>query len=70
MRFLHTGQVAGRWATAEQIGMAVRMYYGCNSYKQTAETMADGHDIPEPSKETLYRWVTEYTDVAKDVLAD
>ena len=69
-RFMHTGQVAGRHATAEQIGMAVRMYYGGTSYKQTAETMADGHDIPEPSKETLYRWVTEYTAVAKDIMAD
>ena len=69
-RFLHTGQVAGRHATAEQIGMAVRMYYGGTSYKQTAETMADGHDISEPSKETLYRWVTEYTEVAKDILDD
>ena len=69
-RFLHTGQVAGRHATAEHIGMAIRMYYGGNSYKQTAETMADGHDIPEPSKETLYRWVKEYTDAAQDILAD
>ena len=69
-RFLHTGQVAGRHATAEQIGMAVRMYYGGTSYKQTAETMADAHDMPEPSKETLYRWVSEYTDVANDVMAD
>ena len=69
-RFLHTGQVSGRHATAEQIGMAVRMYYGGNSYKQTAETMADREDIAEPSKETLYRWVSEYTDIAQDVLAD
>ena len=69
-RFLHTGQVAGRHATAEQIGLAIRMYYGGNSYKQTAETMEQGGNIPEPSKETLYRWVTEYTEVAKDILAD
>ncbi len=69
-RFLHTGQVAGRHATAEQIGMAIRMYYGGTSYKATAETMADGHDIAEPSKETLYRWVKEYTDAAQDILAD
>ena len=67
-RFLHTGQVGGHRATAEHIGMAIRMYYGGASYKQTAETMADGHDIGEPSKETLYRWVTEYTEVAKDIL--
>ena len=69
-QFNDTGAVGGRHASAEQIGMAVRMYYGGNSYKQTAETMADGHNIPEPSKETLYRWVTEYSEVAKDILAD
>ena len=32
--------------------------------------MADGHDNAERSKETLYHWMTEYTDVAKDILAD
>ena len=69
-RFLHTGQVAGHRATAEHIGAAIRMYYGGTSYKQTAETLDDAYDISEPSKETLYRWVTEYTDVAKDILAD
>ena len=69
-QFNDTGAVGGRHASAEQIGLAVRMYYGGTSYKQTAETMADGHDISEPSKETLYRWVTEYTDVAKDIMAD
>ena len=37
-RFLHTGQVAGRHATAEQIGMAIRMYYGGNSYKLSGST--------------------------------
>ena len=69
-QFNDTGAVGGRHATAEQIGMAIRMYYGGTSYKQTAETMADGHDIGEPSKETLYRWVTEYSEVAKDILDD
>ena len=69
-RFLHTGQVAGRHASAEQIGAAVRMYYGGTSYKQTAETLNDAYDIAEPSKETLYRWVTEYSEIAKDILAD
>ena len=39
-QFNDTGAVGGRHATAEQIDMAVRMYYGGNSYKQTAETMA------------------------------
>ena len=46
------------------------MFYGGNSYKQTAETMAETFDIPEPSKATLYDWVDKYTDHAKDVLAD
>ena len=69
-QFNDTGAVGGRHATAEQIGAAVRMYYGGTSFKQTAETLNDAYDIPEPSKETLYRWVTEYTDVAKDILDD
>ena len=46
------------------------MYYGGTSYKQTAETLDDAYDMPEPSKATLYEWVAEYTDVAKDILAD
>jgi len=50
--------------------MAIQMYYGGNSYKQTAEVMEQGHDVPEPSKETLYRWVKEYTEAAQDILAD
>lgn len=69
-QFNDTGAMHGRHAPAERIGMAIRMYYGGTSYKQTAETIADGHDIPEPSKETLYRWVTEYTDAANDIMAD
>ena len=69
-RFLHTGQVSGRHATSDQIGGAIRMYYGGTSFKQTAETMDDILNMPEPSKETLYRWVTEYTGIAKDILDD
>ena len=49
-RFLHTGQVGGHRAIAEQIGTAIRMYYGGTSYKQTAETLDDAYDISEPSK--------------------
>ncbi len=69
-RFLHTGQVGGHRATADQIGTAIRMYYGGTSYKQTGETLTEAYDIPEPSKRALYEWVTEYTAVAKDILAD
>lgn len=69
-RFLHAGQVGGRRATADQIGTAIRMYYGGTSYKQTGETLTEAYDIPEPSKRALYEWVPEYTAVAKDILAD
>ena len=69
-RFLHTGQVAGHRVPAEHIGAAIRMYYGGTSYKQTAETLDDAYDMPEPSKRAIYEWVKDYTDVAQDVLAD
>lgn len=69
-RFLHTGQVAGHRLTADQIGTAIRMYYGGTSYKQTGETLTEAYDIDEPSKRTLYDWVTEYTEAAKDILED
>ena len=46
------------------------MYLNGTSYKLTAETMDDAYDMPETSKRTLYQWVREYTEVAKDVLAD
>ena len=69
-RFLHTGQVAGHRVPADQIGAAIRMYYAGTSYKQTGETLTEAYDIPEPSKKTIYGWVSEYTDVANDVMAD
>ena len=46
------------------------MNYAGTSYKQTGETLTEAYDIPEPSKRAIYGWVTEYTDVAKDILAD
>ena len=52
----------GRRVSAEQMGMAVRMFYSGMSYKQIGETVADAFDIPEPSKSTIYEWVKEYTD--------
>ena len=68
--FLHTGALAGHRAPADHVGAAIHTFYGGNSYKQTAETLAQNYDIPEPSKATLYEWVTEYTDHAKAVLED
>ena len=69
-QFNDTGAVGGRRATAEQIGAAVRMYFAGNSYKQTGEVMAQGHNMPEPSKETVYRWVAEHVEAAKDIMDD
>ena len=40
------------------------MFYMGMSYKQIAETMEKQHDIPEPSKQTIYAWVKAYTDTA------
>ena len=68
--FLHTGALAGHRASADIVGAAIRTYFGGNSYKQTAETLAQNYEIPEPSKATVYEWVTDYTDHAKAVLED
>lgn len=69
-RFLHTGQVAGHRVPAQRVGAAIQMYYNGTSYKLTAETMDGAYDMAEPSKRAVYQWVKEYTDVAKDILAD
>lgn len=51
----------GKRVPAEQVGMAIRLFYSGTSYKQIAEAMADAYDIPEPSKATIYEWVRDYT---------
>ena len=62
--FRANGMPTGRRVPAEQLGMAVRMFYSGMSYKQIAESMADAFDIPEPSKSSIYDWVLDYTDKA------
>ena len=64
--FSDTGAVHGRHKSADQIGAAIRMFYSGMSYKQIGENMADMFDMPEPSKQTIYTWVKEYTDLAAD----
>ena len=66
--FRANGMPEGRQASAEQMGMAVRMFYSGMSYKQIAEAMSDAFNIPEPSKSTLYDWVVDYTDQATTTL--
>ena len=62
--FRANGMPTGRRVPAEQMGMAVRMFYSGMSYKQIAESMADAFNIPEPSKSSIYDWVLDYTDKA------
>lgn len=68
--FRQTGMAEGDRIPAQQIGMAIRLFYSGMSYKQIGETMADAFDIPEPSKATLYEWVRDYTDKATAVMQD
>lgn len=63
-RFRYNGKPQGRQLQSEHIGAAVRKFYMGMSYKQIAELMAEQHDIPEPSKQTVYAWVKQYTDEA------
>ncbi|MCY4652332.1 MAG: IS6 family transposase [Dehalococcoidia bacterium] len=68
--FITTGALHGRRVSSEQIGAAIRMFYSGMSYKQIGENMADMFDMPEPSKQTIYAWVKEYTDLADDQMED
>ena len=63
-RFRANGMAPKRRIPAEWIGAAIRQYYSGMSYKQIAEYMKDAHDIPEPSKATVYEWVRDYTQAA------
>ena len=63
-QFNDTGALHGHRVPTNQIGAAVDMFYSGMSYKQIAEMMAKTFDMPEPSKDTLYNWVVNYTDAA------
>ena len=69
-KFRADGTPEGRQVPAEQIGMAVRLFYIGMSYKQIGEAMADAFDIPEPSKSIIYYWVCDYTDKASATMRD
>ena len=68
--FRANGKATGRRMDSEVIGAAIRDFYSGMSYKQTAEAMADRHDIPEPSKATIYEWVRDFTDEAVKEMAN
>ena len=70
--FRADGQAKRRKNTyiAEMIGATIRDYYAGLSIKQLAESIADRYDVPEPSKATIYRWISAYTDKAKVATKD
>ena len=53
---------------AELIGASIRNCLMGLSIKQVAEGIADRYDIPQPSKDTIYQWLSDYTDKAKYAL--
>ena len=55
---------------AEMIGATIRDYYGGLSIKNLAQSIEDRYEIPEPSKSTIYRWISAYTDQARHALRD
>ncbi len=69
-KFRANGKAKGRQMDAELMGSAIRDFYTGKSYKQIAEGLKEEYDIPEPSKATIYGWVKDYTDEAKELTAD
>ena len=69
-KFRVNGTAEGRRYDVEVIGAVIRAYYAGMSYKQIAELMEDFLGIDEPSKDTLYQWVSDYTDAAIYTLRD
>ena len=69
-KFRANGKAKGRQMDAELMGAAIRDFYTGKSYKQIAEGLKEEYDIPEPSKATIYEWVKDYTDEAKELTAD
>lgn len=66
-KFREGGKVKGKKFDPEQIGGAIRHFYTGLSYTQVAEGMRDLYDI-EPSTDTLYNFVEEYTHKATHLL--
>ena len=69
-KFRQGGPAKGRKYDAELIGATIRDYYMGLSIKQLAESIADRYGIPEPSKGTIYGWISDYTDKATYALRD
>ena len=66
--FRTTGEAHGRQYPAEVIGAALDMYFSGVSYKQIAEHIEKVHNLPEPSKSTVWAWVHGYTAEAQETM--
>ena len=69
-RFRAGGYVDGRKYDAQLIGSTIDDYYSGLSIKQSAEGIETRYDVPEPSKDTIYQWIVDYTDAARYALKD
>ena len=67
-KFRANGKLHGRKFDAEQIGAAIRDYYMGLSYTQISESMRDRYDISEPSTDTLFNFVEQFTHKATHML--
>ena len=63
--FSNDGKAIRRRVPASQVGAALSMYFDGLSFKRISENLADMFDIPEPSKATVFEWVSDYTELAK-----
>lgn len=63
--FSNDGKAINRRVPASQVGAALSMYFDGLSFKRIAENLSDMFDIPEPSKATIFEWVSDYTELAK-----
>lgn len=62
--------VEGKQFTPEQIGFAIYSFHCGMSLKSIAKGMEFLYGIPEPSRNTIYEWICEYTDKANYALRD
>ena len=69
-KFRITGEAPGQKSHAEMVGAALDMYFSGMSFKQVAENLEKVYDIPEPSKNTIWLWVHDYSKAAVKRMKD
>ena len=68
--FSNDGKAIRRRVPSAQVGAALSLYFDGLSFKRISENLADMFDIPEPSKATVFEWVSDYTELAKGEMAN